>query len=31
MYLYKDIHYPNITAEEEEYLVGHMDHCLEVL
>ncbi|KAF2692090.1 hypothetical protein K458DRAFT_285376, partial [Lentithecium fluviatile CBS 122367] len=31
LYIYKDTYYPNLTANEEVYLKGHLDHCLEVL
>ncbi|KAK4169818.1 hypothetical protein QBC43DRAFT_351996 [Cladorrhinum sp. PSN259] len=30
-FLYKDQYYPNITTPQEEYLRGHLDHCLESL
>ncbi|KAF2689100.1 hypothetical protein K458DRAFT_292062 [Lentithecium fluviatile CBS 122367] len=30
-YVYKDTYYPNLTTTEENYLRGHLDHCLEVL
>ncbi|KAK4224047.1 hypothetical protein QBC38DRAFT_486307 [Podospora fimiseda] len=30
-YLYKDDYYTNITSVQEDYLKGHLDHCLETL
>ncbi|KAH7324818.1 hypothetical protein B0I35DRAFT_406578 [Stachybotrys elegans] len=30
-FLYSDVFYPNRTMEEDKYLHGHLDHCLEAL
>ncbi|KAM7213670.1 protein of unknown function (DUF3328) domain containing protein, partial [Rhypophila decipiens] len=30
-YLYREHCYPNLTSPQQEYLMGHLDHCIEAL
>ncbi|KAF2257145.1 hypothetical protein BU26DRAFT_513853 [Trematosphaeria pertusa] len=31
LWLYRDVHFPNATLEDESFMKKHLDHCIEVL